>query len=73
MTDRKLIVTQRAAMARLRRKLLSQGENYAVGYHRIKGYYLVEDGFLMERGSYTDFEAWCRRWEVLKPYEALER
>lgn len=72
MTGSKMIVSQRAAMARLRRKLKAANQNNAVGYHRIKGYYLVNDGSLNERCTYTDFENWCRTWEVLKPYEALE-
>lgn len=73
MTGSKKTVSERAAMARLRRKLKAAGENNAVGYDRYKqGYYLVNDGFLVERCTYTDFENWCREWGALAPYEALE-
>ena len=74
MTEGKRIVTQRAAMARLRRRLKAENENNAAGYDRHQdGYYMVNGGKLTERGSYTDFENWCREWGALATYEALEQ
>ena len=70
MTTGKRIVTERAAMARLRRVLAKEGGK--VGHHRITGYYLFSNGIYTERGSYTDFLKWCQKWEVLQPFEEIE-
>ena len=71
MTTGKRIVTERAAMARLRRVLAKEGGK--VGYHRITGYYLFSGGVYTERGSYTDFAKWCQEWNVLQPFEEIEQ
>lgn len=74
MTEGKRTVTQRAAMARLRRRLKAENQNNAAGYdRRQEGYYIVDGGQLIERGSYSDFEEWCRKWGALATYEALEQ
>lgn len=63
-------VSERAAMARLRRVLAKEGGK--VGYHRTTGYYLFADGSYTENGTATDFEGWCRAWGALAVFEALE-
>lgn len=71
MTEGKRIVTERAAMARLRRKLAKEGAK--VGFERkTQGYYLFRDGVYYDRYTYTDFENWCRAEGVLAEFEALE-
>lgn len=72
MTEGKRTVTQRAAMARLRRVLDKEGRK--VGYDRkTQSYYLTDAGSYVDGYTYTDFEKWCRQWKVLADHEALEQ
>lgn len=71
MTGSKKIVSQRAAMARLRRKYEKDGMK--VGYDRkTESYYLASGGTYQDGYTYTDFEKWCREAGVLADHEALE-
>ena len=67
--EQKRTVTERAAMARLRRRLFGGDK---AGHSNTTGYYRVRAGLYSEGHSRAEFEQWLRAAGALADFEVLE-